>query len=83
MNDASSSLQKMMISYRFCMTVRFITSILDAWRDEKPPKIATYTPGSWGPSEANRLAYGCHIGWREPLKSKDGHLEVRPSAANG
>jgi glucose-6-phosphate 1-dehydrogenase len=60
---------------------RFVTSILDGWKQEKPAKIAPYAPGSWGPTEANRIAYGCHIGWREPFKSQDGHIKVQAAEA--
>ena len=56
---------------------RFVTSILEGWRAEKPPKVARYAPGSWGPVEANRLAYDCHLGWREPLCNREQLLRVK------
>jgi glucose-6-phosphate 1-dehydrogenase len=57
---------------------RFVTSILDGWRAEQKPSVASYAPGTWGPSEANRIAYGCHLGWREPLKQMERRIAAKP-----
>jgi len=44
----------------------FITPILDEWQLSPPPNFPNYTPGSWGPSEADFLTQGCEGGWRRP-----------------
>ena len=40
------------------------TEILNLWKTAPPPEL--YRPGTWGPSEAERLMEGCQGGWREP-----------------
>jgi glucose-6-phosphate 1-dehydrogenase len=45
---------------------QFVTPILDAWRDGRPPEFPNYAAGTWGPAEADRLAEGCPGGWRHP-----------------
>jgi glucose-6-phosphate 1-dehydrogenase len=44
----------------------FIAPILDGWQASPPPIFPNYTPGSWGPSEADSLTQGCQGGWRRP-----------------
>jgi glucose-6-phosphate 1-dehydrogenase len=44
----------------------FVTPILNAWRRAGDRGLATYSPGSWGPKEADRLVEGCNAGWRQP-----------------
>jgi len=58
-------------------TWRVVSAILDAWGDERDPKLAVYQPGTWGPMEANKLPYGCHVGWREPLKTFEERMKKR------
>jgi glucose-6-phosphate 1-dehydrogenase len=45
---------------------QFITPILEAWHETPAPAFPNYTAGTWGPSEADRLAEGCPGGWRRP-----------------
>jgi glucose-6-phosphate 1-dehydrogenase len=44
----------------------FITPILEAWREGPPPEFPNYAAGTWGPTQADRLAEGCPGGWRRP-----------------
>jgi glucose-6-phosphate 1-dehydrogenase len=44
----------------------FVTPILEAWEKQSPKDFPNYAAGSWGPAEADRLAEGCHGGWRRP-----------------
>jgi glucose-6-phosphate 1-dehydrogenase len=41
----------------------FVTPILEAWEQEKPPEFPNYPAGSWGPAAADRLSEGS---WRQP-----------------
>jgi glucose-6-phosphate 1-dehydrogenase len=43
----------------------FVTPILDAWREIAAPAFPNYAAGTWGPTEADRLAEGVG-GWRQP-----------------
>jgi len=45
---------------------RFVTPILDAWKNSPLPTLTTYEAGSWGPGEADRLLEGLSGGWRKP-----------------
>jgi glucose-6-phosphate 1-dehydrogenase len=45
-------------------------AVEEAWRVfqpllDSPPPVQRYTPGSWGPQEAEKLVQG-HGAWREP-----------------
>lgn len=40
------------------------TRIAEAWQDAPPPEL--YRPGTWGPSEANKLFEHCEGSWRQP-----------------
>ncbi|MGO9111152.1 MAG: glucose-6-phosphate dehydrogenase [Thermoguttaceae bacterium] len=44
----------------------FATPILTAWEHAGNQGPATYTAGSWGPREADRLTDGCCAPWRQP-----------------
>ncbi len=44
----------------------FVTPILEAWQSAPPPNFPNYAPGTWGPAEADSLAFGCEGGWRRP-----------------
>ena len=44
----------------------FATPILTAWEHAGSQGLATYTAGTWGPREADRLADGCCAPWRQP-----------------
>jgi glucose-6-phosphate 1-dehydrogenase len=44
----------------------FITPILDGWQTSPPPNFPDYSPGSWGPAEADSLAQACKAAWRRP-----------------
>ncbi len=43
---------------------RFITAILDAWRDPDAPAPVNYVAGSWGPDEADSLIVRDNARWR-------------------
>lgn len=34
---------------------RFVTSVLDAWREQPPETVKAYAAGTWGPTEADAL----------------------------
>ncbi len=44
----------------------FVMPILDAWQAAPPPSFPNYSPGTWGPAEADSLTDGCQGGWRRP-----------------
>ncbi len=44
----------------------FVTPILEAWSHAPPPNFPNYSPGTWGPAEADSLTQGCEGGWRRP-----------------
>jgi glucose-6-phosphate 1-dehydrogenase len=44
----------------------FVDPVLSAWRDASPPAFPNYPAGTWGPADAEQLAGGCRVGWREP-----------------
>ena len=44
----------------------FVDPILAAWREGQPTAFPNYAAGTWGPGEADHLAGGCRVGWREP-----------------
>jgi glucose-6-phosphate 1-dehydrogenase len=44
----------------------FVTPILQAWTSHGPGDLASYPAGSWGPTQADKLAEGCEGGWRHP-----------------
>ena len=43
---------------------RFITQILDAWKQPDAPCPVTYVAGSWGPAEADELLKADGAKWR-------------------
>jgi glucose-6-phosphate 1-dehydrogenase len=51
----------------------FVTPILEEWQREKPPNLATYPAGSWGPHAAERLMEGCGGAWRQPGENANAH----------
>jgi len=42
---------------------RYADEILNAWAATGEPRLLEYPAGSWGPSEADELFYGCEGGW--------------------
>lgn len=46
----------------------FIDPILEAWKNNEVP-LYSYTPGSWGPHQADGLWNGEGCGWRNPSSS--------------
>jgi glucose-6-phosphate 1-dehydrogenase len=42
---------------------RYADEILNAWSTRGEPRLLEYPAGSWGPSEADDLFYGCEGGW--------------------
>jgi glucose-6-phosphate 1-dehydrogenase len=44
----------------------FATPILEAWQQGPAPAFPNYAAGTWGPTEAAKLAEGLQGGWRHP-----------------
>ncbi len=44
----------------------FVDPVLAGWRESMPPAFPNYAAGTWGPADADQLAGGCRVGWREP-----------------
>jgi glucose-6-phosphate 1-dehydrogenase len=42
-----------------------IDAVLEAWQSEEAPLLSSYTPGSWGPAEADALLNGNGRHWRQ------------------
>jgi glucose-6-phosphate 1-dehydrogenase len=42
---------------------RYTDEIRNAWQTTGQPPLLEYPAGTWGPSEANELFYGCEGGW--------------------
>ena len=40
-----------------------VAPILDAWEQDHAPSLAFYYPGTWGPSEADRMIHNDHRMW--------------------
>ena len=56
----------------------FVDPILEAWKNDDVP-LYSYTPGSWGPLQADALWSGEGCGWRNPsetLTSKKHYTEL-------
>jgi glucose-6-phosphate 1-dehydrogenase len=48
---------------------KFLTPILDAWKNEKDIPLFGYPSGSWGPEKADDLIEGKMMTWRYPCKN--------------
>ena len=45
---------------------RFVTDILKAWEENPVKQLPQYTPGTWGPEEADRFINKDNRRWRMP-----------------
>jgi len=43
-----------------------VEPVLSAWRDDTQTPLPSYAPGTWGPSEAERLVWDLSSPWRSP-----------------
>jgi glucose-6-phosphate 1-dehydrogenase len=58
---------------------RFITPILEAWKDNREIPLYGYPAGTWGPPEARNLFTEAEDDWRYPCKNltgSDNHCEL-------
>lgn len=42
---------------------RFADAVVNEWKSDDPPPMATYPAGSWGPDDSDALFRGCEGGW--------------------
>lgn len=48
---------------------KFLTPVLDSWKNDKDIPLFGYPAGSWGPEKADDLIDGSNMTWRYPCKN--------------